>query len=179
MNLRLNELVEKAKTPVTLFMFLVIVIGSCIILAWNNIPKSEVIPKIQTSQVVNEQSDFEKVVYTNNQNDSLYHIPVAQNLTRGTFMSVDHAVGGTVRVAQVNNQRYLFLENFQIEDGPSLHISLSENQTIRGSIDLGNLRGIRGDFQYAIPHSVNLTIYDTVIIWSDQFDILFSYAELK
>jgi Electron transfer DM13 len=43
-------------------------------------------------------------------------------------------------------------------------------------IDLGSLKGNRGDQQYEIPRNVDLDRYSTAVIWCRAFSVLFARA---
>jgi hypothetical protein len=46
-------------------------------------------------------------------------------------------------------------------------------------VDLGLLRAFKGSQRYAIPAGVDLSKYQSVIIWCEQFSVLISPADLK
>ena len=46
-------------------------------------------------------------------------------------------------------------------------------------VDLGGLRAFKGSQRYAIPASVDLKDYPSVIIWCEAFSVLISPADLQ
>ena len=46
-------------------------------------------------------------------------------------------------------------------------------------VDLGRLRAFKGSQKYAVPAGLDLTKFDSVVIWREQFKVLISPADLK
>ena len=46
-------------------------------------------------------------------------------------------------------------------------------------VDLGLLRAFKGSLKYTIPAGIDLTKFDSVVIWCEQFKVLISPADLK
>ena len=46
-------------------------------------------------------------------------------------------------------------------------------------VDLGRLRAFKGSQRYAIPAGLDLSKFQSVIIWCEQFSVLISPADLK
>jgi hypothetical protein len=46
-------------------------------------------------------------------------------------------------------------------------------------VNLGDLKGISGDFTYTIPENIDLAKYKIVNIWCVDFSVSFGIAELK
>lgn len=109
-------------------------------------------------------------------------------LARGTFAAVDmlRQVSGTFVIYQLpDNRRILRLDEFNVTNGPDLHAVLSRRANPKtgaevGSdyIDLGLLQGNVGSQNYNIPAEVDLEAYQSVVIYSVQFDTVFANAPL-
>jgi hypothetical protein len=92
--------------------------------------------------------------------------------SRGTFTSGEHATTGTARVIRLpNGRRVLTLTNFETDAGPDLRVRI-------GDVDLGALKGNKGDQQYDIPEGFKPRDH-TVLIWCRAFSALFGSAQLK
>ncbi len=114
--------------------------------------------------------------------------PVAQiaTLAQGSFISRDHRGEGTALVlGDGSTQRFLRFENFATDNGPDLNVYLTttdaagEESTFDDDfVDLGNLTGNVGDQNYEIPTGVDLSIYNTVVVWCVRFDSAFTAADL-
>ena len=78
------------------------------------------------------------------------------------------------------------MEELDVTNGPDLHVLLSPHQdpTKRdevkeeGYVDLGKLKGNRGNQNYPIPGDVDLSIQNSVIIYCAPFHVIFSVAPL-
>jgi hypothetical protein len=49
---------------------------------------------------------------------------------------------------------------------------------VAGAVDLGPLKGNIGDQNYSIPNEVDLSGFDTVLVWCVRFNALFGVATL-
>lgn len=87
---------------------------------------------------------------------------------RGTAKVLERAGGGQV----------LRLEDFFSTNGPELHVYLAADTTDGDYVDLGILKGNRGDQNYDIPEGTDLSRHGTVLIWCKPFGVLFGSAEL-
>src|SRR5262245_20061468 len=74
-------------------------------------------------------------------------------------------------------ERTVFLEpDFKVGPGPKYHVYLLPRAEVRSEadvkaatrVDLGRLRSFEGSQRYAIPESVNLDEYRSVVIWCEQ-----------
>jgi hypothetical protein len=113
----------------------------------------------------------------------------SQILANGTFIHANpsdpvHYGSGSVEVYD----RLVFLnEDFKVGPGPAFHVYLVPKPGIRASaevkdtmfIDLGKLRAFEGSQKYAIPAGVDLSNYQSVVIWCRQFGVLISPADLQ
>ena len=103
-------------------------------------------------------------------------------LVRGRFASGEHATGGTAAVVRLGDgRRYLTLTSFSTSAGPDLRVRLASARTLdgggAGAVDLGALKGNRGDQQYRIPRGVSLR-GRAVVIWCRAFSARFGSAVL-
>jgi hypothetical protein len=109
--------------------------------------------------------------------------PGPVELARGRFRGHEHATAGTARVIRdTDGRRYLTLTSFSTSSGPDLRVRLVPGDTFDGgadgAVDLGALKGNRGDQQYAIPRGADLSDH-TVVIWCRAFSAPFGSAELR
>ena len=93
------------------------------------------------------------------------------------------ATDGAARVIRdTDGRRYLTLTSFSTSPGPDLRVRLvrgdSPDGGAGGAVDLGGLKGNRGDQQYAIPRGVDLE-GRTVVIWCRAFSAPFGSAALS
>ena len=113
--------------------------------------------------------------------------PVSAEVVGGTFVSLDHATAGTVRVLDDGGgRRVVRLEGLATDNGPDLYLYLSTNPTDGEEqafdddfVSLGRLKGNQGDQNYELPAGVDLDRYSSVVIWCDRFNSAFGAAGLS
>ncbi len=101
--------------------------------------------------------------------------PVA--VKTGAFTVVDEPGSGQATVYQLDDGTYLLrLENLSVNNGPDLRVRISG---AGGTLDLGGLKGNKGNQNYALPADFDPTQYDTADIWCRAFRSLFVVATLE
>lgn len=111
-------------------------------------------------------------------------------VARGTFVDADRAHKGTgvARVLQSGGGSLLVrLEEFEVTNGPDLEVWLVKEGNVTSSADvknsewigLGQLKGNIGDQTYTVPDGTDITEFGSVVIWCEQFGVLFSPAKLE
>lgn len=122
--------------------------------------------------------------------DSSDAMPEGDGLTlvsQGEFYDLAHHGEGSASVYSFSDgSRVLRFENFQVLNGPDLHVYLAAQdpvpntvgQELIGYVDLGALKGNIGDQNYDIPEGVDLADYPSVVIWCVPFRVPFSAASL-
>ena len=110
--------------------------------------------------------------------------PVNVLLASSSFEPVRHAARGTARAIRLaGGGRVLTLTGFEVDSGPDLRLYLvagpatAEGQ-VTDFVDLGALKGSRGDQQYRLPARLDLDRYRTVVVWCRAFSVLFARAPL-
>jgi Electron transfer DM13 len=108
--------------------------------------------------------------------------PGPVEVSRGRFRSHEHATAGTARVIRApGGRRFLTLTSFSTSPGPDLRVRLVPGDSFDGgadgAVDLGGLKGNRGDQQYEIPSGIELA-GRTVVIWCRAFSAPFGSAVL-
>lgn len=104
-------------------------------------------------------------------------------LAEARFRSHEHATAGTARaVRAADGRRFLTLTSFSTSPGPDLRVRLVPRDSFDGgadgAVDLGGLKGNRGDQQYEVPAGVALA-GRTVVIWCRAFSAPFGSAALR
>jgi hypothetical protein len=108
-------------------------------------------------------------------------------LAQGTFQSLEHETTGEARIIEIADGRlFLRLEDLETSNGPDLRVYLSEipasdDWRAYGErfIDLGGLKGNRGNQNYEIPPGIDLTKYQSAVIWCRRFTVGFGVAGLS
>lgn len=96
---------------------------------------------------------------------------------KGVFVSDAHPTMGTVTVNEAITN--LSLTNFKTDDGPKLLLYLSTEVDSKEYVDLGELKGLDGDYDYAIPAGTDIEKYKYVVVWCIDFSVSFGHAELN
>ena len=109
-------------------------------------------------------------------------------LATGSFQDADefHTGSGTATIYEVEpGSRILRLEDFEVTNGPELHVLLVPHEDpmsrddVAGYVDLGSLKGNLGDQNYDIPPGLDLSEFGSVVIYCQPFHVLFSVASLS
>jgi hypothetical protein len=113
-----------------------------------------------------------------------------RELSRGAFVSHEHETSGSARVLELGDgDRVLRIEDLDTSDGPDLRVWLSDQPVREGRagwfnlddgrwVELGELKGNKGDANYAIPASADLGSLKSVTIWCKRFSVSFGAATL-
>ncbi len=108
-------------------------------------------------------------------------------LAQGSFYDIIHVGSGQALFYQLaDGSRILRLQDFEVDNGPELHVYLvpidpvpsSIGVEIPGSVDLGFLKGNIGDQNYEIPADLDLSQFKSVVIWCQPFRVPFIAAPL-
>ena len=113
-----------------------------------------------------------------------------QAVAMGSFKDADafHRGSGTATIYRTpDGAEILRLENLDVTNGPALHVVLSthpdpersEQVKQEGFVDLGDLKGNRGNQNYPIPAGVDTSIHKSVVIYCYPFAVVFSVATLE
>lgn len=96
-----------------------------------------------------------------------------------SFVSDDHPTSGTVEVFKNSESLTVSISNFKSDNGPDLRVYLSTSLGDSDFIELGELIAVSGSFSYKANLDTDLTRYKNVLIWCQDFDVLFGHAVLE
>lgn len=108
-------------------------------------------------------------------------------LARGEFRSLEHDSSGTALVLELpDGSRFLRLEDLNTSNGPDLRVYLSDAPVSDDSyvyddgefLDLGGLKGNMGSSNYEIPTNVDLSRFESAVVWCRRFSVGFAVAPL-
>ena len=107
----------------------------------------------------------------------------AHVVSQGQFEGADdfHFGSGTALLIESEPGVYVLrLEEFSGRNGPDLFVYLSPNPDgyDDAAINLGELKGTDGAFNYDIPAGTDVSQFQSAIIWCKAFAVLFSSAAL-
>ena len=114
----------------------------------------------------------------------------AEVIATGTLRDADAVHRGTgqvLLVALADGGFEVQLTMFEVTNGPDLEVWLSAHPDPQKSADvkgadwlaLGQLKGNIGDQAYRLPEGANPADYKSLVIWCEQFGVLFSPAPLS
>ena len=89
-----------------------------------------------------------------------------------------HEAKGKAEVISVGDISFLRFEDFEVTNGPDLHVYMTKNGDVDSGIDLGNLKGSKGNQNYALGE-INADVYNTVVIYCQPFHVYFASAKLS
>lgn len=104
------------------------------------------------------------------------------------FYAVAHAGRGSANVYMMEDGSLIVrLEDFEVEDGPDLHVYLTDQDPVQNTegialtnaIDLGELKGLVGDQSYLVPSGLELPSYRSVVIWCVPYLVPFIAAPVQ
>jgi hypothetical protein len=110
---------------------------------------------------------------------------------QGTFVTHEHETTGTARIIRnADGSHRLELVALDTSNGPDLRVWLSDQPVKEGTagwrvfddgkwLELGRLKGNKGDQAYAIPAGTDLDRLDSVAIWCKRFSVSFGAAVLS
>lgn len=107
-------------------------------------------------------------------------------LLRGTVKPLSHSASGKAAVVSIGSgRRVLTLRSFRLSPGPLVRVWLvpreaqGDGQLPKDRVDLGRLKGTRGNQQYTIPKSTDLRRYTSVVFWCVPFTSGLARADLR
>ena len=107
-------------------------------------------------------------------------------IVTGSFVGADsvHQGSGSATVYELaDGSRVLRLEDFEVTNGPDLHVYLAPvvdgtPQINADAVDLGSLKGNVGNQNYDVPDGLDLGQELAVVIWCQPFQVTFATAAL-
>lgn len=109
-------------------------------------------------------------------------------LAMGEFASLEHETSGTALIIELKDgRRFLRLQGLETSNGPDLRVYLSsvpaqDDWYVYDDgrfVDLGGLKGNLGSSNYEIPPNVDLSDFETAVIWCRRFSVGFGVAPLE
>ncbi|HEU5393892.1 MAG TPA: DM13 domain-containing protein [Candidatus Methylomirabilis sp.] len=106
-------------------------------------------------------------------------------VARGEFMPIAHEGRGRALVYLAETGELLLrFEGFYVLNGPDLRVYMvrapvvKSRADVREYLELGKLKGNRGDQNYLLPTGFDLAAYRSVVIWCHPFRVAFASASL-
>ncbi|MCA9308213.1 MAG: hypothetical protein R3B92_00375 [Patescibacteria group bacterium] len=86
---------------------------------------------------------------------------------------------GNVIWAESEESSVIRLEDVSMINGPELHVFLAKGMDLKNAVDLGEIKSTEGSANYAFDKSYTREEYNTVLVASKFFGIVYYYANLK
>lgn len=97
-----------------------------------------------------------------------------------TDNGTSHNLSGRASILKDSTGNSLLrFEDFSVINGPDVNVYLSKTASFQNVIDLGDLKGTKGNINYDFDDSINTDEYKFVLVWCKEFASLFGSAELK
>jgi hypothetical protein len=71
------------------------------------------------------------------------------------------------------------LDPFSSQNGPDLRVYLSKDANASSYISMGKLKSTTGKQSYEVPGNPDVADYKYIMIWCEQFTVVFGRAELQ
>jgi hypothetical protein len=124
--------------------------------------------------LVTERSVDEQVVTVDTPQNRL--------VATGQFQAASHPGSGRASLIETPDGPVVTFEDFRTDNGPDLLVYLVPADSPAGSddgaVNLGALKGNKGDQQYAVPASVDTQRDWRVVVWCRAFTVSFTEAPL-
>ena len=113
--------------------------------------------------------------------------PGPRIVAQGKFRGLAHETKGVAAIYRLpDGKRVLRLTEFETSNGPDVHVYLvraadaNDNAAVKkaGFVDLGSMKGNRGDQNYDVPVDIDLSTHRSVSIWCARFSVNFGVAPL-
>ena len=111
-------------------------------------------------------------------------------VSAGEFVTHEHDTSGSARIVRAaDGSHTLEIVGLDTSNGPDLRVWLTDQPLRSGvagwrvfddgaRVELGRLKGNRGDQVYALPSDLDPTAYRSVSIWCKRFSVSFGAAPL-
>lgn len=143
--------------------------------------------KLIQEKTVNEALPTSSATTTPQKQPSTIRTPYT--LVGGAFQSLEHRTAGKASIIRLADGSFILrLDDLDTSNGPDLRVYLS---TVPASddwyaygrtgtyLELGELKGNRGNQNYAIPAGTDLSRYRSAVIWCVRFRVGFGVAPLN
>ena len=98
-------------------------------------------------------------------------------ISQSNFVSNAHTTSGYIKLYSKNGAKNLVFEGFKTDSGPDLRVYFSKSTNNTDFIEAGKLKATTGNFYYTVDASVNTVDYKYVLIWCEDYSVLFGTAQ--
>jgi hypothetical protein len=112
--------------------------------------------------------------------DSTFNPATATLVKQGSFSgNMSYTVSGSAKIYDQGGKKYLYLENFSSSAGPDLKVYVATTNNAAQFVNLGALKSRTGNQSYLITNPPDFNTYNKVLIWCQQFSVLFGASTVQ
>ncbi len=112
--------------------------------------------------------------------DSSFSPAKATLLKQGSFSgNMSYTVSGVVKLYEFQGKKYLHFETYNGSSGPDLRVYISTTFQASQFVSLGAIKTNAGTQTYLINNPPDFTQFNKILIWCQQFSVLFGSATLQ
>ncbi|MFD3165913.1 DM13 domain-containing protein [Herpetosiphon sp. NSE202] len=108
-------------------------------------------------------------------------------LSSGAFRGIDHESRGMAMLyKQPDGSMMLRLNDFYVEPGPDMYVFVAMASDIHqpsdlqaGYLELSKLKGSEGNQNYPLPDDFDPALYNNVVIWCEEYQVLMAVAPIQ
>ena len=106
----------------------------------------------------------------------------AETVGTGSFVGAsDHITTGTVEVIKNADGSHTIVlgDDFSLDGAPDPRVGLGKDGFYNGNTDSGNLGSLTGTQSFTVPAGVDVSDFNEVYIWCEQFSVPLGIAKLS
>lgn len=112
--------------------------------------------------------------------NNAFDVSKATLIKQGTFGgNMSYKVTGSVKLYEWEGKKYIYFENFSASSGPDLKVYVATTNTAAQFVSLGAIKSTTGTQLYEVSNPPNFSQYNKVLIWCQQFSVLFGSAAIQ
>lgn len=111
--------------------------------------------------------------------DDDFSVEDATLIKQGDLVGIGHTASGVASIYEKAGTFTVVLDPYNSQNGPDLKIYLSKDAAASDYIRLGDLKSTTGKQSYSIPKGTDLSQFDFVHVWCEQYTVVFAQADLK
>jgi Electron transfer DM13 len=127
-----------------------------------------------------EKSSTDTNSNTGGNSSSTFDITKATLIKQGSFSgNMSYVVTGTAGLYDFEGKKYIYLQNFSTSAGPDLKLYVATTTSATQFVSLGTLKSNSGTQSYLITNPPDFNTYNKVLIWCQQFSVLFGASTIQ
>jgi hypothetical protein len=112
--------------------------------------------------------------------NNTFDITKATLIKQGSFSgNMSYVVTGTAGLYDFEGKKYIYLQNFSTSAGPDLKLYVATTTNAAQFVSLGALKSNSGAQAYLISNPPDFNTYNKVLIWCQQFSVLFGASTIQ